>query len=721
MAISPAGATCPSPTSTNCACAYQQAQENVELAKQAIKSAAKAALDGNPDIAVDDHPAVRAALTNLDNARLNLERTTIKAPADGIVSQIEKLNVGQYAAAGSPMLTLVETGNVWIEANLKETQLTSVKPGQPADIAIDAYPDSKIQGSVASIGAGTGSEFSLIPAQNATGNWVKVVQRLPVRLKVDRRIRPAAAHRHERVRVDRHRQDAAGYPAEVSVEAASSSPAEEVAHRGPLTVAIMLATIMQVIDTTIANVALPHMQASLNATQDTITWVLTSYIVAAAIMTPVTGWLSDNLGRKRFFPIAVIGFTIMSLLCGLATNLPEMVFFRLAQGVFGAALAPMSQAVILDINPRERHGQAMAIWGAGIMVGPIIGPTLGGWLTETFEWRYVFYVNLPVGILALAGIMAFMPGSEPKQRRFDLFGFAMLTLALGSLQMMLDRGQGQDWFASPEIWMELGLAITGVWVFVIHSLTHGEPFIDMAIFKDRNFTMGLVFIFIIGMILLAGLALMPPLLQNLKGYPVVTTGVVLAPRGAGTMVSMLLVGRLVRIVDARILVLTGLALTAWSLDMMAGFTIGMGMGPLISSGIVQGLGFGLVFVPLTTLAYATLAAKYRTDGTALFNLVRNIGSSIGISIVTAALIRLSQINHVELGSAITAFNPVVAMQMPSLLTGDPQALALMNLQVTQQSLMISYLDDFKLMMYITLAAMPIVLLLTPAKRTRPSV
>ncbi len=344
-----------------------------------------------------------------------------------------------------------------------------------------------------------------------------------------------------------------------------SQPAEHVEYRGPLTVAIMLATIMQVIDTTIANVALPHMQASLNATQDTITWVLTSYIVAAAIMTPVTGWLSSNLGRKRFFVFTVIGFTAMSLLCGVATNLPEMVTFRLLQGICGAALAPLSQAILLDINPRERHGQAMAIWGAGIMVGPILGPTLGGWLTEVFNWRYVFFVNLPVGILALAGILIFLPHESPKPRRFDLFGFAMLSGAIGALQLLLDRGQDQDWFASPEIWLELAVTISCLWVFVIHSLSREHPFLDLAIFRDRNFSMGLVFIFVIGIILLSGLALMPPMLQNLMGYPVITTGMVMAPRGVGTMITMLIVGRLVRTVDARLLVIAGLALTAYSL------------------------------------------------------------------------------------------------------------------------------------------------------------
>ncbi len=487
--------------------------------------------------------------------------------------------------------------------------------------------------------------------------------------------------------------------------------AEPVSNRGAITVSVMLATIMQVLDTTIANVALPHMQGSLNAAQDTITWVLTSYIVAAAIMTPVTGWMADRVGRKNLFLASVAGFTVASLACGIATSLPEMVIYRVFQGLCGAALVPLSQAVLLDINPRERHGQAMALWGAGIMVAPIIGPTLGGWLTESYNWRWVFLVNLPVGLLAFGGILVFMPKGKKRERRFDVFGFAMLSLAIGALQMLLDRGEQLDWFNSAEIWIELGLTITGVWVFLVHSLTAKEPFIDFAIFKDRNFSMGLIFIFTIGIVLLASLALLPPLLQNILGYPVITTGLVMAPRGVGTMISMIIVGRLTRVVDARILVFAGLALTAYSMHMMSGFSIIISDWPFIMSGIVQGLGMGLVFVPLSTLAFATLAPHYRNDGTGLFSLTRNVGSSIGISVVSTILAQMTQVNHAEIGAYLTPFNRNVIQWAPGLLTADPTTLANISGEVTRQAAMIGYLDDFKLMMYICLAAMPIILLL----------
>ena len=493
---------------------------------------------------------------------------------------------------------------------------------------------------------------------------------------------------------------------------ATPPAAGTVAHRGMITVAIMLATVMQVLDTTIANVALPSMQGDLNATQDTVTWVLTSYIVASAILTPVTGWLAERFGRKRLFLTAVAGFTMTSLLCGAALGMAEMVVFRVFQGIFGAALVPLSQAVLLDINPRERHGQAMAMWGAGIMVGPIIGPTLGGWLTDALNWRWVFYINLPVGLFAFMALMAFLPETETRKRRFDFFGFALLSLGIATLQMMLDRGEQQDWFASAEIWIELAVMISAFWIFVVHTATTHDGFIDPHIFRDRNFTTGLIFIFMIGIILLASMALLPPMLQHLMGYPTVTTGLLLAPRGVGVMITMIVVGRLVRTVDARLLILCGLLLTAWSLHAMTDFTIVMGSGPVIVTGVIQGLGLGLVFVPLSTLTFATLEVRFRTDAASLFSLVRNLGSSVGISIVVSLLARNAQVNHAVLAGHVTPFNPALAAYDAAFAAMAPaSATALLNAEVTRQAYMIAYLDDFKLMMFVTLAAIPMLALL----------
>ncbi|MGF7005993.1 DHA2 family efflux MFS transporter permease subunit [Aminobacter sp. BE322] len=489
----------------------------------------------------------------------------------------------------------------------------------------------------------------------------------------------------------------------------------EVPHRGLITIAIMLATVMQVLDTTIANVALPSMVGDLGASQDTINWVLTSYIVAAAIITPLTGWLADRFGAKQLFLGSVVGFTITSMLCGVAWNLESMVLFRVLQGVFGAAIVPLSQTFLLNINPRERHGQAMAMWGAGIMVGPIIGPTLGGWLTESFNWRWVFFINLPVGIAAFLGLAAYLPAVARRLRGFDFFGFAMLSLGVGALQLMLDRGGEVDWFSAAEIWIELGLSITGFWIFAVHMMTSDRTFIEPKIFTDRNFVTGLVFIFVIGVILLASLALLPPMLSRIYGYPTITTGIVMAPRGVGTMISMLLVGRLIRAVDARILVVTGLVFTAASLYYMTGFTPQMDSFLIVSTGILQGLGLGLVFVPLSTVAFATLAPQYRTDAASLFSLVRNIGSSIGISIVSVLLSRNVQINHSELAANITPFNPNLAALSPAAAGGNAQALSQIDGLVNIQALMISYVDDFKLMMIVTLCAMPLALLLRKPK------
>ena len=493
----------------------------------------------------------------------------------------------------------------------------------------------------------------------------------------------------------------------------------EFPHRGLITFSIMLATIMQVLDTTIANVALPSMVGDLGASQDTINWVLTSYIVAAAIMTPVTGWLADRFGRKQLFLVSVVGFTVASMACGVSWSLESMVLFRLLQGVLGAAIVPLSQTFLLDINPKERHGQAMAVWGAGIMVGPIIGPTLGGWLTESFNWRWVFFINLPVGILAFLGCAAYLPTIARRLRGFDFFGFAMLSLGVGALQLMLDRGGEVDWFSSIEIWLELGLSLTGFWIFVVHLAMSDNTFIDPKIFADRNFVTGLVFIFIIGVILLASLALLPPMLSTIFGYPTITTGLIMAPRGVGTMISMIVVGRLVRSVDARYLVVTGLVLTAYSLHVMTGFSPQMDSRLIIESGVIQGLGLGLVFVPLSTVAFATLDARFRTDATALFSLVRNIGSSIGISIVTVVLTRNVQINHVELSALINPFNPNLWAAAPSAAQGSPAALSQIDGLVNLQALMISYVNDFKLMMVVTLCAIPLALLLRKPRAMAP--
>ena len=507
-----------------------------------------------------------------------------------------------------------------------------------------------------------------------------------------------------------------------------ASAAEQASHplataeRIVVTIAVMMAVLLQVLDTTIANVALPHMQASLSATQESINWVLTSYIVASAIALPISGWLADRIERKRLLLISVVGFTIASVLCASAVSLTEMVFFRALQGVSGAFIVPLAQATLFDINPREKHGQAMALFGGGVMIGPILGPVLGGWLTDNYHWRWVFLVNLPIGVICTIMLMRYMPRAETHRRKFDLFGFALLALALGALQMFLDRGEQKDWFESWEIMVELGVAIGAAWMFVVHILTAKNPLFDRNMFKDRNFSTGLVFMAVTGVLLLAGLALLPPLLQNLYGYSVLQSGFLTAPRGVGTLFSMLLAGRLVGKVDSRLLVGIGIGLMGLSLWMMTGFALDQPSRPVIVSGVVQGLGLGLIFVPLQSLAFETLAPKMRTTAASLLNLSRNIGGSIGISVVSAQLVRMTQVAHADIAANVTA-NTIPTADPTLLQTIAPQgpvALSVINAEVTRQALFIAYLDDFKLMMIVCLAVMPLLLLMKRGNRSGAS-
>jgi DHA2 family multidrug resistance protein len=496
---------------------------------------------------------------------------------------------------------------------------------------------------------------------------------------------------------------------------------EPAASRAFITICVMLATVMQALDTTIANVALPYMQGSMSASQDEINWVLTSYIVAAAIMTPPTGWLSSRFGRKRVLLVAVAGFGVTSALCGLAGSLTEIVLYRLLQGGFGAALVPLSQAVLLATYPREKQGQAMAIWGLGVMLGPILGPTLGGYLTENYSWRYVFFINVPIGVLAYLGIKAFMSETQRERLRFDWFGFLMLSLAIGALQMVLDRGEELDWFSSPEI---VALAIVSAvtfYMFLAHMLLAERPFLTPAVFANRNAVTGFAFMFMVGIVLLTTLALLAPFLQTLLGYPVVTAGILLAPRGVGTMVAMMIVGRLVNKVDTRALILFGLGLTALSLYQMTQWNPDVSQAAIIETGVIQGFGLGFIFVPLSIVTFSTLPAARIPEAAALYNLLRNIGASIGIAVSMSLLVSNTQENHEEIGAVVTAANPlfrvpeIARFLSPFTLHGR----AALDAEITRQAMTNAYIDDFKLLMLVALITMPLVLLLKTPRREAP--
>jgi DHA2 family multidrug resistance protein len=493
-----------------------------------------------------------------------------------------------------------------------------------------------------------------------------------------------------------------------AIPAGTEPVAARPINRTLITASVMAASIMQAIDTTIANIALPHMQGSLSGTQDQMVWVLTSYIVATAVMTPLAAWLAVRLGRKRVFLASVILFTIASVLCGMAESLTQIVLFRTLQGVGGAGLLPLSQAILLDINPKERHGRAMAIWGMGVVLGPILGPVLGGWLTEDYSWRWVFFVNLPFGILATIGILATLPETKIKKMPFDLFGFAALSIGVGALQMMLDRGELKDWFSSTEICIEAVIAALGLFLFVSHMLTAEHPFISRGLFKDRNFVIGNVFIFMVGIVLFATLALMPSLMQGLMGYSVLTAGLVSMPRGIGTWVAMAVVGRLTGVIDGRLMIAIGFALGAFSLWQMAGLSPAADSHILIVSGIIQGFGTGLAYVSLTVVAFITLPGSLRNEGAAFFNLMRNVGSSVGISTIQAYVTRGTATAHATLTEHITPFNSSLAQTGVLSPLNTTNGMVDMNQVINVQSAWIGYLNAFYLMMILTIVVIPLI-------------
>ena len=495
-----------------------------------------------------------------------------------------------------------------------------------------------------------------------------------------------------------------------------------VSHRGIIAISAMAATLMQALDSTIANVALPYMQGSRSTSYEEITWVLTSYVIAAAIMTAPVGWLSARFGQKQVYLVSIIGFTVASMACGIATSLTQMVIYRLVQGMFGAALVPLSQATMMNIYPADKRGAAMALWGMGVMVGPILGPTLGGYLTALYDWRYVFFVNVPFGIASTVGLWMCLPGEKAQSGlRFDWFGFTMLALGIGALQLMLDRGQVKDWFGSTEVIIEAVAAATGFYLFLVHMITGEKPFISVALFRDRNFNAGLVAMFAMGMVLLASSALLAPWLQVLGGYPVDVAGLLLAPRGIGTMLAMMIAGRIADRVDPRLLIAIGVGLMWWSLDRLSTWTPAVDDVTLFVNTVIQGFGMGFVFIPLTVIAFATLPARLRYEGTALFSLLRNIGSAIGISVFETLQSNGARIEHAVLASDASPLNHALAATpgvARALAPGTAHGAALLNSMIDYQAQVVSYANVYWLM---ALLALPILVLLPLMRRPRAAV
>lgn len=485
------------------------------------------------------------------------------------------------------------------------------------------------------------------------------------------------------------------------------------AYENKIELAIVLAAsmtglFMQTLDSTIANVALPYMQGSMQASRDQITWVLTSYIVSAAIMTAPVGWIASRFGKRNFLIVCLSGFTVTSMMCGTAQSLDQMILFRLLQGAFGAGLSPLSQAVMLDLYPPEKRGNIMALWGIGIMMGPILGPTLGGYLTDAYNWRWIFYVNVPFGIASIVGIWLFFKDS-PKDEglKFDWFGFGVLALGLGALQLMLDRGTGQDWFGSTEIIAEAVIAGVGLYLFILHMWLGKNPFIPPHIFQDRNFLSSLLLMFVVGAVLLASSALLPPYLQNLGGYSVFDTGMLMAPRGVGTMMAMVFAGRMSLRFDPRLLMTAGTILLLWSLWDMSAWTPQIDTNRLVVVTFFQGIGMGFVFVPMNLTAFATLPGYLRTDGSALTNLVRNIGSAVGVSVTTSVLSSSAQTMHSQLAGYASPFNRALGVNLPGIMMNPkvPFGLANLNRLIEYRAQTIAFSNDFLFMFYIGLPAL----------------
>ena len=491
---------------------------------------------------------------------------------------------------------------------------------------------------------------------------------------------------------------------------AADKPLLESKHTGLLMTAVMGITVCQFLDLTIANVALPRMATTLSAAPDTITWVLTSFIIAGVLVLPLTGWLTDRLGSRNLFLGASLLFVVASMLCGAATSLGQMVVFRAIQGVASAFIGPLSQTAMFDINKPSKQAQAMSIWGIVVMIGPISGPFIGGFLTDTLNWRWVFYVNLPIGIPALVLLWWLLPSRAKVQRRLDIFGAVALAIALGALQLMLDRGQENDWFQAKETWVELLIALSAFWVFVVHTLQVEHPLFEGAMVRNANFLGGLAFMVILGVTNVALSSVLPTMFQNIYGYSVMQTGLLMAPRGFGVLTTMLITNRLMGRVDSRLLITLGYTIAAFSLYTMTRWSLDMDWHPIALSAFVQGLGLGLVFVPVNMVAFSTLAPHYRTDGTTLMTLFRNLGSSFGISAIVTELSRNLQTSHQDIGSSVTSFNvPAIDPASTAAMLGDfgTAALQMLDGEVSRQAAMIAYLDNFQMMGWLVLLIAPL--------------
>jgi DHA2 family multidrug resistance protein len=497
-------------------------------------------------------------------------------------------------------------------------------------------------------------------------------------------------------------------------------------------IAVMSATFMEVLDTTVVNVSLPHIAGDLSATIDESTWALTSYLVANAIVLPLAGWLSHRFGRKRLLMLSVGGFTLASLLCGLAPSLPLLILFRVIQGTTGGALQPLSQAVLLEAFPPEQRGKAMGFWGLGIVVAPIFGPVLGGWLTDSYSWRWVFYINLPVGLAALAMVNAFVfdPAYIGKRgERVDWTGIGLLTLGIGALQIFLDKGQEDDWFASQLMTTLAVVSAVALAVFLAHELRVEHPVVDLRVFRLRTYSAGVFLITMVGFVLYGSLVLLPIFLQTLLGYPSLQAGIALSPRGMGSFLAMPVVGLILGRVDARRLLALGLVGGSVTLFWLGGLNLQAGYWDVFWPQFVQGISLALLFVPLTTITMDPIPRESMGNATSIFNLMRNIGGSLGIAVATTLLARRQQLHTSVLGAHVDPYSPQARALLDQLraafmargadlATATDQARAAAFGLVQRHAAMLSFTDAFRLMALLFASLLPLLFLMRTPRAGR---
>jgi len=485
-----------------------------------------------------------------------------------------------------------------------------------------------------------------------------------------------------------------------------------------ITVPVLIASILHSLAMTTAYIALPNMKGSLSATPEQAGWIISSFLVSNAIGVGATGWFSLRFGRKFIFLFAICGFTLSSMLCATATTLEQLVMFRVLQGVLSAPILPLSQAIMLDTYPKEKHSFAITTWSMAMILGPVFGPSFGAILTEEYSWRAIFYINIPFGALGLIGCLLTVPETERRKQHLDWLGFITLSITVGAFQLMLDRGERKDWFQSNEIILEAVLAALALYIFVVHSATTRRPFLNFAVFRDHNFVIGVVLIFMFGLNVFSALLLMPLFLQDIQGYPVITAGIIISARGIGTACGMIAAGRLAHKVEFRYIIAASMLIITVPSAYMVAWTDDVPVFDVVAVTIATGFGIGLSWVSLTTATFTTLPTTLRTEGAALFALLRVIGASIGVSMFVSVLARSTQVNYGVLTEHISGFNDAL-QALSEGHSWNLETLAgvarLSNILI-HQAQTIAFLNDFKLLMATTIAGIPLALLFRSARR-----